>query len=159
MSCCSKYSLFFRFSYQNFVCISVPSHACHMLCPTHTPQFPRKIFITRTNYKASNYRNFCSFMSFPIFTLNTLFNTLFLKPLDLCLLFYVTDQVQTHTKQENTTALHILKLCVLDGRQEHVKLWGDRYAEFHEFDLLLTYPTDGKALRLIKQTKTFCTQT
>jgi hypothetical protein len=65
-------------------------------------------------------------MSFPIFTLNTLFNTLFLKTLDLCLLFYVTDQVQTHMKQENTTALHILKLCVLDGRQEHIKLWGDQ---------------------------------
>jgi hypothetical protein len=32
MSCCSKYSLFFRFSYQNFVCISIPYHACHVLC-------------------------------------------------------------------------------------------------------------------------------
>jgi len=61
-----------------------------------------------TIYEPSNYRNFFSFISFPIFTLNTLFNALFLKTLDLCFLCYVTDQVQTHMREENTTALHIL---------------------------------------------------
>jgi hypothetical protein len=83
-----------------------------MLCPVHTPQFPPEIFIMKTNYEASKYRNFSSFMSFPIFALNTLFNTLFLKTLNLCFLFYVTDQFQTHMTQENTTALYILNYVI-----------------------------------------------
>jgi hypothetical protein len=90
-----------------------------MSFPAHTPQFRPEILIMRTNYEASKNWNFSSFVSFHNFTLNTLFNSLFLKTPDLNFLFYVTDQVPTHIRQDNTTALHILNFCVVDGRQEH----------------------------------------
>jgi hypothetical protein len=80
----SKWSPF-RFSYQNFVCLSLSSHVCYMLCPFHLHLL---IFGMDYKYWGSSLSSFPQTpVTFSPVGRNIHLGTLFSSTMSLCMLF------------------------------------------------------------------------
>jgi len=90
-----NWSLPFRFSIQNIVCISHPLNACYMSCPSNLPLFdhPSNILWSVQVMMILIMQPSPASCHFSLFCWNILLSTLFSNTLNLCSSFGVRDQV------------------------------------------------------------------
>jgi D-alanyl-lipoteichoic acid acyltransferase DltB (MBOAT superfamily) len=115
----SEWSLPFRFSYQNVVCLSHLFRVCYMLCPPRSPLFDHPNNILRSVHVmellimqfSPAYRHF-------LFGPYILFSPLFSNSLNLCFSLCVRDQVSRPYKTTGRAMIScILIFTFLERRQ------------------------------------------